>query len=302
MRNLSSLSTFVEVARRKSFADAAKALNLSTSAASKAVSRLEDQLGVKLLHRTTRSVGLTAEGERLMEGAARITGDIEDLVSEISDSSGPLRGKLTVSATEVFGRRWLNDVAMRFQSENPDIEIELVLDDRKVDLAAGSIDLAIRTGELGEQANLVARHFFDDQFVTVAHPDYLTQHGEPKTIDDLTDHACLVFKNSSTGRVIPWRFTLDGHSVSHVMSGPLTINDGDALAHAASKGKGIIQLPSYIVTNYMNEGCLVPVLEQFWPVPYPYAIVYLDRRLVSRRIRAFIDFLIRSKPQWRVRA
>lgn len=297
MRNLSTIATFIEVARQRSFAEAAKTLGLSTSATSKSVARLEDELGVKLLHRTTRSVGLTPEGDRFLEGASAITGAIDDLVDEVTDRSEVLRGKLTVGTTMVFGRQWLTKLIVEFQKLHPELSIELQLDDRTTDLAAGGCDLVIRAGDLGDHANLVARHYFNDQAVTCASPDYLARKGTPTVIEELVDHDCLSFRNPSTGRVHPYRFTLEGHSVSRLVDSPLVINEGEALATAARAGAGIVQLPSYIVEQSVCTGSLVPILKSYWPDVYPYHLLYLDRRLVSRRIRALIDFLVAHKPQ-----
>lgn len=298
MQSYSNIATFIEVARCRSFAEASSRLGLSTSATSKAVARLEEDLGVKLLHRTTRSVGLTPEGTRFLEGATRIVGDMDSLVREVTDTREVPQGRLVVGATVVFGRMWLMEKAVEFRRLYPDVEIELVLDDRASDLARDGLDIVIRAGDLEDNANLVARKFFEDQVVLCASPDYLARVGIPQTIEDLDSHCCLQFRNPAHGRLYPYRFTLKGHSVSKVMGGGLIANEGEAIKNAAEAGAGIAQLPSFMVIDALESGRLVPLMRRLWPIPMSHHILYLDRRLVSKRIRVFIDFLMKNRPDW----
>ncbi len=298
MHSYSNIATFIEVAKCRSFAAASSRLGLSTSAASKAVSRLEEDLGVKLLHRTTRSVGLTPEGTRFLEGATRVVGDMDDLVREITDTRETPQGRLVIGSTVVFGRMWLMECAVEFRKLYPDVEIELVLDDRASDLAGDGLDVVVRAGELEDNANLVARKFFEDQTVLCASPDYLAARGVPQSVEDLDNHCCLQFRNPAHGRLYPYRFTLKGHSISKVLGGGLIANEGEALKNAAVAGAGIGQLPSYMVMDDLEAGRLVPLMKRLWPIPQPYHILYLDRRLVSKRIRIFIDFMMKRRPDW----
>ncbi len=298
MQSYSNITTFIEVAKCRSFAAAASRLGLSTSATSKAVARLEEDLGVKLLHRTTRSVGLTPEGTRFLEGASRVLDDMDSLVREVTDTREVPKGRLVVGSTVVFGRLWLMDCAVQFRRLYPDVEIELVLDDRASDLAADGLDIVIRAGDLEDNANLVARKFFEDQTVLCASPDYLARAGVPMTVEDLDNHCCLQFRNPAHGRLYPYRFTLKGHSISKVMGGGLIANEGEAIKNAAVAGAGVAQLPSYMVIDDLESGRLVPLMRRLWPIPQPYHILYLDRRLVSKRIRVFIDFMLKNRPDW----
>jgi len=298
MHSLNNIATFIEVAKCRSFAAASSRLGLSTSATSKAVLRLEEDLGVKLLHRTTRSVSLTPEGARFLEGASRVTGEMDNLVREITEARDVPHGRLVVGSTVVFGRMWLMNCLVEFRRLYPDVEIELVLDDRASDLAGDGLDVVVRAGELDNNANLVARKFFEDQTVLCASPDYLAARGVPQTVEDLDNHCCLQFRNPAHGRLYPYRFTLKGHSISKVMGGGLIANEGEALKNAAVAGAGVIQLPSYMVMDDLEAGRLVPLMKRYWPMMQPYHILYLDRRLVSKRIRVFIDFLIKNRPDW----
>ncbi|TNE65683.1 MAG: LysR family transcriptional regulator [Alphaproteobacteria bacterium] len=298
MRQLNNVNTFLEVARTRSFAAAAKSLGLSTSATSKAVARLEEEFGVKLLHRTTRSVSLTAEGERFLEGAGRLKTEMDDLIAAVTESRGAPRGRITIGCTVILGRMWLAPLMVDFQRQYPDISVELRLEDRAADLAAEGLDLVVRAGELSDNSNLVARRFFEARFIMAASPDYLARRGTPTGIDDLDNHDCLSFRNPGSGRLYPWRFTFEGYSVSKQVPGRLVANEGDALRLAAEAGAGIVQMPSYVLAESLGNGKLVPVLPDLWPVAQPYHLLYLDRRFQSPRIRALIDFLTAHRPDW----
>lgn len=293
---LSGLSAFVQVAETGAFNEAARRLDLSPSATSKAVSRLEGELGVKLLHRTTRSVGLTPEGERYLEGARRILLELSALGDEISETRADPAGRLTVSVPAALGRMWLVDALAGFQAAWPRIEVELSLDDRAIDLAGETIDVAIRVGSLDDSANLVGRRLFADPLVVCAAPQYWHRRGKPKHPDDLTRHDCLNFRNRRTGRAMAWHFEVDGSKSARVFDGPLTIDDGEAVGRAALAGLGVSQMPGFMAAKALRSGALEEVLRDFRPPDIPFTALYLDRRLVSPRIRAFVDFMARLTP------
>ena len=296
MPPLSGIAAFIQVAETGAFNEAARRLELSPSATSKAVSRLEEDLGVKLLHRTTRSVGLTPEGERYLEGAKRIVADMTALGAEVSDTLADPSGRLVVSAPAALGRMWLVDALYEFGSAWPKIDVELSLDDRAVDLAGDAVDVVIRAGGLADSANLVARRLFTDPLVVCATPQYWDRHGRPRHPDDLAEHACLNFRNRRTGRAMPWFFEIAGVKESQVFDGPLTIDDGEAVGRAARAGFGVSQMLGFMAAEALRSGQLEEVLREFRPPEVPFTALYLDRRLVSPKIRAFIDFLTDRKP------
>ncbi|QBF31812.1 LysR family transcriptional regulator [Thalassococcus sp. S3] len=298
MPSLISIEAFISVAETGAFKDGARRLNLTPSAASKAVTRLEETLGVKLIHRTTRSVSLTPEGERYLEGAKRLIADALALGAEVSDTASDPVGRLTVSAPAAFGRMCLVPALDAFHREWPQVEIELWLDDRAVDLAGDAVDIAIRAGALSDRANLIARRVFDDQLVLCASPDYWDLHGMPEHPDDLAKHDCLNFRNRRTGRVMQWHFTQDGEVVSKTYEGSVTIDDGESVGRAARAGLGVSQMPSFMAAEGVKRGKLVEALEEFRPPPTPFTALYLDRRLVSPRIRVFIDFILQAQSKW----
>ncbi|WP_395375399.1 LysR family transcriptional regulator [Marinicella sp. W31] len=280
----------IQVAEVGSFAEASRLLGLSTSATSKAVSRLEEELGVKLFHRTTRSISLTPEGERYVEGLRPLLLEIDVITAEVTDSLAIPKGLLRVSVPAAYGRMKLIPKITEFLTLYPEINLEISLDDRVIDLAAEHVDVAIRAGILSDSSNIVGRKLFDDPFVTCASPTYLKKFGKPSSPTDLVHHHCLLFRNRHTGRVYPWLYKNDFRIDS---KGPLTIDDGESVQRAAIAGAGISQMPGFMAEEALANGTLEEVLSEFKPNSLTYTAVYLDRKLVSPRIRAFIDFLIK---------
>ncbi|WP_299869712.1 LysR family transcriptional regulator [uncultured Hoeflea sp.] len=289
---LSGIAIFVQVAETGAFNEAARRMNLTPSAASKAVTRLEEDLGVRLLRRTTRSVSLTPEGERYLEGARRALAELETSAAEAAGSTMEPGGTLRVSAPSALGRMWLAPALYDFHRQWPKVSIELSLDDRIVDLAGEGNDVVIRSGTLADSASLVARKLFGSQLVLCAAPDYWARNAAPKSPCDLEVHACLNFRNRRTGKAVPWVFDVEGQTIPHLFKGPLTTDDGEAVLHAAVGGLGVSQMPGYMAAEAVRSGALVPTLEAFTPPATQYSAIYLDRRLVAPRIRVFIDFLI----------
>ncbi|MEM7529096.1 MAG: LysR family transcriptional regulator [Pseudomonadota bacterium] len=294
MYSLQTLSIFAQVAKERGFAPAAKRLGISTSACSKAVTRLEEEIGAKLLTRTTRSVALTVEGERFLEGARRLLEAAEQLQEEFSDSIENPRGRLVVSAPAVFGRKLLTARVLDFMCQYRDVEVEMSFEDRQVDLASEGIDVAIRIGELGDSVNLVARKLFEDRVYTVASPEYLARMGTPSVLDDLDGHRAIHYRVRNSGRLFPFMFDVGGEAVRRTLDPALVVNSVDAILQASEAGIGIAQLPSFLVVEGLETGRVVEVLPKHRYDRFPYSIVYQDRRLVPPRIRAFVDFLASS--------
>ncbi|MEM7518172.1 MAG: LysR family transcriptional regulator, partial [Planctomycetota bacterium] len=298
MDNLAPLRLFVEVAKAGGFTEAARRLGVSASSISKAVQRLEEELGAKLLVRTTRSVSLTVEGERLLGSARQLIDDADNLTAEFSDSLENPRGRLVISAPAVFGRVWLTERVLAFMRRFPEVEVELMFEDRQVDLVAEGVDIAIRIGQLGDSPNLVARKLFDDRVYSCASPDYLARMGVPEQPDDLTRHRGIHYRVRNTGRLFPFMFEVDGEVVRRTLDPVLVGNSVDALMQAAEQGLGIAQLPSFLAREGFASGRLVEVLAEHRMDRFPYSIIYLDRRLVPPRVRAFVDFAVVDPPRF----
>ena len=289
IKNLTALAVAVQVAERGSFAGASKALGLSTSAVSKSISRLEAQLGIKLFNRTTRAVSLTTDGHAYIEKLKPLLVEIGGLTQELVDHSENPKGLLRVGAPVSFGRILLAPVVAEFSKQYPEIEIELVLDDRMLDLANEQIDVSIRTGELADSANIVARRFMSDPMIICASNDYLERHGVPTKIADLEAHRLVTFKNNRTGRIDPWVFK-DGERFS--CSGAIRSNTVDTVVQIIRDGAGLGQVSLYKAKEAIDRGELTEVLKSHRPPSLKYSVLYLNRHLLAPRIRAFIDYLL----------
>lgn len=298
MDNLSDLRLFVRVALAGSFAAAARIEGMTSSAVSKAVLRLEAEVGAKLFSRTTRAVSLTVEGERFLEGARRLLEDAETLKSEFSDSLEEPQGKLVISAPNVFGRIWLTDRVLAFMKRYQNVEVELKFEDRKVDFMSDGIDVAVRIGDLGDSANLVARKLFDDTIHTCASPDYLERFGVPKSLEDLEQHRAVHYRIQSSGRIFPFLFTCNGQDIRRTLDPALVCNNIEAMLLAARAGLGLQQMPSFLALEPMQNGDLVEVMRDIRLQSFPYWVIYQDRRLVAPRVRAFVDFLVATPPEF----
>lgn len=288
---LSSVTAFIQVAELGAFNEAARVLDLSPSATSKAVTRLEETLGVKLLNRTTRSVSLTPEGERYLEGAKKAMDDLAIVGQEVANTSSTPKGKLKVSAPSPFARLWLADALAGYTRHFPDVELELLLTDQLSDLAAEGIDIAIRSGGLAESAHLIAKKLYDEDLMVCASPEYWAKHTKPEHPNELVNHNCVGFRASQTGRLFPWTFTSSEKTFRVDTKGSFTVDEGEMNLNMVLQGMGVSQLPGYMARKHIHSGALEEVLIEFRPPPVQISAMYLDRRLLSPRIRSFIDYI-----------
>lgn len=291
MKNIANALTFVAVAQEGSFVKASQRLGMSSSAVSKAVARLEQDLGVKLLHRTTRSVSLTPEGEGYFSGMRQLSQELEQLNEEVGAANTRPRGTLSISVPPAWGRVVLVPLLAEFRDRYPEIRLFVSFDSGAVNLAADGFDLVIRSSRLPDSANLVARPFAQVQQRLCAAPAYLERYGTPETIDDLLEHARLGIRNPATGRIRALSLGANaGRSIA--ADGPLLVDDAEALLGAARAGMGLAQLFDFLVDADIARNDLVEVLARHKPPSTALYVMYLDRRLLSPRIRVFIDFLL----------
>lgn len=282
--------TFLEIAHQGSFVKGANRLGLSSSAASKAVAKLEDELGVKLLQRTTRNVVLTAEGQQFAEGFGRLNQELNALTDELQGHQKSPHGPLHVSVPPVFGRNVLMRLIPAFVHKYPDIALEVSFDAGAVNLAADKVDLAIRAGALPESANLVARKLTEVRRLTCCHASTLSDVSAMQHPDELADLPLLTTRSTSTGKLAPLTFQEHGNPFSLVPRRALVLNDADAIFTACQQGLGVAQVFDFQLSTTNEE--LHAVLSDFAPPAIPLYALYLDRHLVSSRIRVFIDFLV----------
>ncbi|OIQ98366.1 HTH-type transcriptional regulator DmlR [mine drainage metagenome] len=299
MDRLDSMEAFVRVAESKSFSEAARRLNLSKSVISRQVSALETDLGARLLHRTTRNLTLTEVGAAYLERCQRILADIEEANQSVSTLQATPRGKLRISAPVPFTTTHLAPALPDFLTRYPDMEIDLVLNDRFVNLVEEGFDLAIRIGKL-DDSSLIARFLAPARIAAVASPDYLARHGTPAAPADLARHRCLCYSNLTSPD--EWTFqAADGSRSTVKVRGRVRANNGDVLRQAAISGLGVTVLPTFIVGADLQAGTLVPVLEDYLPQTIGIYAIYPHARHLSPKVRAFVDFLadrFGPRPYW----
>ncbi|MVW70694.1 LysR family transcriptional regulator [Bordetella sp. 15P40C-2] len=300
MENLNALRVFVRVAETRSFTLAAKRLGLTSSAVSKAITRLEQELGVRLLQRTTRSVGLTNDGASFFEHCLQILAQIEDAENLLGQATSRPHGRLRVHLPVGFGRRVIMPMMPRFLYQHPEIVLDAELSDRSVDLAYEGIDIAVQIGEPAD-ARLIARRLCHLRFMACASAEYLAQHGEPRTPDDLDKHHCLAYVQMHTGRYRDWPFSQNGKARPKAVSGRLNVNNAESLLEAAAAGLGIAMISNFIAADAIRGGRLRPVLTDYVGEGPPVSVVYLPSRNLSPKVRAFANFLIEEisgNPDW----
>jgi DNA-binding transcriptional LysR family regulator len=293
-RVISNVGVLAAIVEGGSFARAADALGLSRSGVSRAVSRLEARVGVRLLHRTTRTVALTDEGRRLYAEVAPLLTGIDDAVTVTSGSSVAVRGRLRVNVDAFFSRLLFTPHIVEFLSLYPDLSLELVARDQLGDLVGEGFDIAVRFGTPPE-SSLVARKLLETRTVTVASPAYLKMHGRPASPSDLVDHACIQVRDSLTGRPIEeWCFR-QGDTVVHVRTtGRLMVSEFGTMLGACLGGVGIARVKVIGVQQLIEQGALVEVLSDWQGDRYPLYALYPSRHLPAAKVRAFIDF-VRSR-------
>jgi DNA-binding transcriptional LysR family regulator len=296
MENLSALAAFVRAAEAGSFGAAARALGLSVPAISKSVKSLEEGLGVRLFHRTTRGLTLTEEGQSYLERVRPLLDELQSAASDVRDARGSVTGTLRISAPTGFGRHCIVPLLPEFLREHPGIQIDLQLDDSFADLVAGRFDVAIRNGRLSD-SNIVAREIAPMRLVVCGSPAYLAEHGTPRSLEDLAQHNCINYRLASSSRVFHWDFEKDGQRISWPVNGNLIANLPEITCFAALQGLGLAQLGSYQCAGPIHDGRLTPVLADHICTLRGHWLCYLERKHLPQRVRAFAEFVCREVPR-----
>lgn len=289
MDSLSGILAFVRTVEAKSFAGAARGLGISASGVGKSISRLEAELGVRLLSRTTRRINLTDEGALFFEHCRKVLDELERARGSLSQRRATPRGHLRLSVPSTIGKRVVVPRLPDFLRRYPEVTLELSLNDRWVNLVEDGIDVAVRIGALHD-SSLVARRLGQQQLLTVASPAYLRRR-KLGSLADLAQHECLVFRLPTSGRPRPWRFQQGGQAFEHAPRGRLTMDEGEALVEAARAGLGIAQVPSYMAAPALTDGSLLEVLSELGPAPDPIHAVHVNRENPSLALRKLIEFL-----------
>ncbi len=289
MDRLTEMEAFVAVVDQAGFTEAAKKLSLSKSAVSKHVSALEARLGARLLNRTTRRVSQTEIGLAYYDRATAVLTTAQEADEMVSAMQDAPRGALRISVPVSFGISQIAGRGGAFLKAYPEISLNMVLEDRFVELVSEGFDLAIRIGRL-EDSSLRARKLAEARGLLVAAPSYLAERGTPERIEDLSDHCLLHYSNMSTGNI--WRLRGPSGEERHVrVGGKLTANNGESLSKAAEAGIGIALVPTFILGKALHEGRLVEVLPNALHEPLGIYAVYPEGRFVQPKLRVFIDFL-----------
>jgi len=289
MDRIDAMQAFVAVADLQGFAPAARKLGLSPSGVTRLIAALEDRLGARLLQRTTRSVTLTDIGTRYLERARRILADVEEAEGSAEGERTRPSGRLVVSAPVGFGRLHVSPVMSAYLKRYPEVLGELRLADRIVNLVEDGVDLAVRIGHLPD-SSLVARHVGEMRRIVVASSGYLRQRGEPETPEAIASHETIQF--GAVTAPPDWRFVEDGREIRVACTPRFTTNSADAAIQYAEQGGGLTRVLAYQAAEAIKAGRLRIVLEKFEQPPLPIHIVYPTSRLLSAKVRTFIDLVI----------
>lgn len=287
MDRLDELQVFLAILDTGSMAAAAHKLRRSASSVTRTLATLEERVGARLFERSTRRLTATSEGLGLADGARRLLADYDAAIRE-HGSSTP-RGLLRVTAPMVFGRRHVAPVVTRFLMRYPDIQVDLVLADRNVDLIDNGIDVALRIGVL-DNSGLVARQLGTVQRVTLASPGYLERRGEPRTPEELAGHELIL--GTAVRGLAEWRYRVsDGEQVVR-FTPRVQMNDVEGVLHAAREGFGIARALSYQAAPDLETGTLRRILGDYEPEQVPVQLVFPSARHMAPRVRAFVDFAV----------
>lgn len=288
MDSLSGIPMFVQVAETRSFTEAGRQLGVSSSAVGKAIARMEERLHVRLFHRSTRSITLTSEGALFLDYCRRILSEVHAAESELSGLAGKPRGRLRVGTPQLGGL--MMPAFGGFMERYPEIELDIEMSDRMVDVIEDGFDTVIRTGELTD-SRLTARRLGSCPYVLVASPTYIQRHGAPTRPSELAGHFCLLHKWSTTGKLARWDLRLDVSEPELVLPATMTSITVEPLAHAAIMGRGIAFLPAFLVRDALQSGQLITVLDDYLEREVVFWILWPASRYASPKLRVFIDYM-----------
>jgi DNA-binding transcriptional LysR family regulator len=289
MDRIDAMHAFVAVADLHGFAPAARKLGLSPSGVTRLIAALEDRLGARLLQRTTRSVALTDVGARYLERARRILADVEEAEGSVEDERARPSGRLVVSAPIGFGRLHVSPLVSEYLKHYPEVSGDLRLSDRMINLVEEGVDLAVRIGHLAD-SSLVARHVGEMRRIVVASPGYLKTRGQPRTPEAVASHRTILFGAMSASP--DWRFVSDGREIRIAPTPRLITNSADAAIQYAAQDGGLTRVLAYQAADAIRNGRLKIVLAKFEQPALPIHIVYPTSRLLSAKVRTFIDLVV----------
>jgi DNA-binding transcriptional LysR family regulator len=286
MNKLMALQTFVRVAESGSFSSAASQLGISVSAVTKTIARLEDDLGTRLLERSTRKLALNDDGREYYTRAVQILNDVEDADAALQRGRRQPKGRIRMALPVLFARLTFLPRLAEFTARYPEVVLELRLDDRPLDLIEQGLDLAVVVGELGDSRH-VARVLNRGPRITAAAASYIAKHGTPKTPPELLQHNCIT---STTSPV--WTFNDGGRIVEVAVRGNVVVTGGDAMRECALLGLGVVQSNWWTMHADLEAGSVVPLLEAYAVEGRPISVIYPSARHIAGKLRVLIDFLV----------
>jgi DNA-binding transcriptional LysR family regulator len=294
MQNLEPILIFIRVAETGSFTRAADGLGIQKGRASTAVRKLEEELGVRLLHRTTRIVQLTEDGRAFHARARHVLADVDDLQSMFAGDRVALRGRLRVDLPTELARTTIVPALPTFMAAHPDLELEVSSTDRQVDLVQEGFDCVLRIGPVGDET-LIARPLGQLRMVNAASPAYLARHGLPRSLDDLTrqEHRTVHYSRTLGGKPYGWEYPVAGTGdyATLPLPGALHVNSVQTYEAAGLAGLGLIQAALSGIGQHLESGTLVEIMPDLRPEPLDVALVVAHRHNLSRRVRAFMGWI-----------
>ncbi|RCJ39622.1 LysR family transcriptional regulator [Nostoc minutum NIES-26] len=291
MDKLKSLMIFMRSAQYGSFSEAARQLGMAPSAVSRAVLRLEDELGVRLLQRTTRSLTLTENGDRFYERCQQIINDLEEAELEVKQSQSIPIGTLRLDLSFVFGKMHIAPALLRFAAQYPELHLNVSFNDRLIDLIEKGIDATVRIG-ISSDSSLIMHHLATARYITCASPQYLAQYGTPTKPTELLQHRCVNFIYPQTGREPNWKFEQDGKLIDLCVDSYLRFDNSEVILEAVIQGAGVVQFPKFIAAKAIARGDLQPILQSYaTQVGLPIAVLYPQKRYLPAKVRVFVEFM-----------
>ncbi|PQV53040.1 LysR family transcriptional regulator [Paraburkholderia sp. BL21I4N1] len=294
MKNLSQFLNFAAVARHGGFAHAARELSLAPSSVAKSIARLEQELGVRLFHRTTRSVHLTEEGQTLFAKCSRLLDEIDALDLRSVSAAAEPAGTLSIGAPIGYGTQIVLPALTALQRRYPALEFDLRLSDEQVNVVGEGLDAVIRFGALND-SSMIARQFDSQPLVLCASPAYLAAHPKIRAVADLAQHALVAFRMPTSGRERALEFVEKGHAVTIAPKSRFRISHGEALIGAAVQGAGLVQVPEFMARRHLDSGALDELLPQCRPAPLPVNVIVPGSRTRPARVDVLIDALMNSR-------
>lgn len=287
---LTGVSVFVETVEAGSFAAAAHKLNLSRSAVGKSIARLEERLGARLFHRTTRSQALTEDGQAFYERCLRALAELRDGEAMLESGRREVGGKLRVTMPALFGRVCVAPLLLKLAAQHPALELQLSFNDRRVDLIEEGYDLALRNGSLESDANLITRRVAQQRMTVCASPAYIEKHGAPLALAALSDHHAVLY--GRLGQPVPWEFPVAGGAPIRILPRSRFLFDSlDAVADAAVAGVGLAWLPCWLVAGRVRRGELIRILTEHPGLVFDVHALWPRQPLMPMRLRTAIDLL-----------